>query len=459
MDIGSFHSVYFLGIGGIGMSALARYFSAQGTVIGGYDLTASVLTRQLENMGMDIHYEDNPELISQAFRDKEKTLVVLTPAVPENHLEWAFFRSEGFTIVKRALVLGQIFNSQTGIAIAGTHGKTSVSTFTSFMLNETGIGCNAFLGGISKNFNSNLVLNQSEFVVAEADEFDRSFLQLFPHILLITTVDADHLDIYSGLEEIQHTFQLLVNQVRQGGTVILNNKVKLDVPAGLSHFTYSLDDASSDFYASNIRKEKGAYCFTLNTPFLRVQNMRLEVPGKTNIENAIAAMAVSYVLGATPDKLIGALPRMRGVVRRFDVQYQSERVVYIDDYAHHPRELDAVISSLRDWFPGKKITAVFQPHLFSRTRDFATEFAESLSKVDELILMDIYPAREKPIPGVTSDIIFNRLSLEFKHRCSKINLLSTLKELNIEVLLTAGAGDIDQFILEIAHYLAENEKV
>lgn len=459
MDIGSFHRVYFLGIGGIGMSALARYFSAQGAMVGGYDLTATGLTRQLESMGMEIHYNDNPELIPQAFRELGKTLVVLTPAVPENHLEWKFFKDRGFTILKRAQVLGQIFNSQTGIAIAGTHGKTSVTTFTSFLLNETGIGCNAFLGGISKNFNSNLVLNKSEYVVAEADEFDRSFLQLFPHFLLITTVDADHLDIYSGLEEIQHTFQLLVNQVRQGGTVVLNNKVKLKVPEGLSHFTYSLDDALSDFYASNIRKEKGAYCFTLHTPFFRVQNLQLEVPGKTNIENAIAAMAVSCVLGATPDKLIGALPRMRGVVRRFDVQYQSEKVVYIDDYAHHPRELDAVISSLRDWFPGKKITAVFQPHLFSRTRDFATEFAESLSKVDELILMDIYPAREKPIPGVTSDIIFNRVRLEAKHRCSKINLLSTLKELNIEVLLTAGAGDIDQFITEISHYLAENEKV
>lgn len=458
MDLGKINSVYFLGIGGIGMSALARFFLANGKKVGGYDKTSTALTLELEKQGMEIHFEDTIRLIPSGYMDSNSTLIVRTPAVPDDHTEYIYFLKNGFSIMKRAEVLGIIFNAKKGIAIAGTHGKTSVTTFTSYLLRECGIDCSAFLGGISKNFNTNLLLGNDEFVVAEADEFDRSFLHLHPYISLVTTVDADHLDIYSGFDAIEQAFAGFVANTKPGGIVILKEGVKLDIPNGCEKFTYSFNTTASDFYASDIKVENDSYSFTFNTPKGNFKNFRIEVPGKTNIENAIGAMSVAFLLGISGEKLCSVLPGLRGVVRRFDVQYKDSNVIYYDDYAHHPRELDAVIGSLRDLHKGRKITGIFQPHLYSRTRDFADDFAKSLSALDELILLDIYPAREKPIPGVTSDIIFDKVSLVKKHHCSKINLLDKLKELNIDILLTAGAGDIDQMIEPIKNWLNEREE-
>jgi UDP-N-acetylmuramate--alanine ligase len=458
MDFGKINKVYFLGIGGIGMSALARYFMVNGKQVAGYDKTSTQLTDELVKQGMKIHFTDSVNEIPEGFFNKADTLVVRTPAVPEDHSEYQYFVKNEFNILKRAQVLGIIFNAFKGIAIAGTHGKTSSSTFTSFFLQKGGIDCSAFLGGISKNFQSNLVLGKSEYVVAEADEFDRSFLQLNPFVSLVTTVDADHLDIYKDFNEIKETFQQFVSQTLPGGTVILKTGVELKVPEWCKKLTYSLDNPASDVFASDIKIEDGKYTFSLNTPSGKIDGLKLSIPGKTNIENTVAALSVCYAVGIDLKKLVKAVPELRGVVRRFDIQFQSDKTIYIDDYAHHPRELDAVIGSLRDLYKGRKITGIFQPHLYTRTRDFADDFAKSLSALDELILLDIYPAREKPIPGVTSDMLIEMVSIAAKHRCSKINLLNTLKELNIDVLLTVGAGDIDQMTEPIKKMLTEREK-
>ena len=458
MDFNKINKVYFLGIGGIGMSALARYFLAHGKEVAGYDRTSTPLTGEMVKQGMKIHFEDAVDNIPKNYLKQDDTLIIRTPAVPEDHAEYRYFAEKGYHILKRAQVLGLIFNTFKGVAIAGTHGKTSVTTFTTFLLNQCGIDCSAFLGGISKNFNSNLVLGKSDVVVAEADEFDRSFLQLNPFISLVTTVDADHLDIYKDFEDVRNTFQKFISQTHAGGTVILKKGVNLEVPSSCSKLTYALDNSSADIFASDIKIEDGNYSFTLNTPDGKVEGLRLTIPGRTNIENSVAAMAVCYAMGIDIGKFVKVLPGLKGVVRRFDIQYQDEKCIYIDDYAHHPRELDAVIGSLRDLYKGRKITGIFQPHLYSRTRDFANDFVKSLSALDELILLDIYPAREKPLPGVTSDMLFEKIDLSRKYRCSKINLLNTLKELNIDVLLTVGAGDIDQMIAPIKDYLSNREE-
>jgi UDP-N-acetylmuramate--alanine ligase len=458
MDFNKIHNVYFLGVGGIGMSALARYFIANGKKVAGYDRTSTGLTDELSKQGIKIHFDDDIKNIPENYLNPANTLIIRTPAVPEDHSEYNFFLSKGFTLLKRAQVLGLIFNTHKGIAIAGTHGKTSVTTFTSFLLKECGIDCSAFLGGISKNYGTNLLLGESEYVVAEADEFDRSFLQLNPFVSLVTTVDADHLDIYKNYEDIASTFSKFVSQTLEGGTVILKQGVNLPVPEKCCKLVYSLDNTESDFYASNIQAIDGAYQFTLNTPDGKYEGFKLAVPGRTNIENALAAITVCYSLGISAAALKLALPKLKGVVRRFDIQYSDEKSIYIDDYAHHPRELDAVISSLRDIYKNRKLTGIFQPHLFSRTRDFMDDFAVSLSALDEIILLDIYPAREKPLPGVTSDVLFDKITCKKKHRCSKINLLPKLKELNIDILLTVGAGDIDQMIEPIKDFLRKREK-
>lgn len=457
MNLVSIHNVYFLGIGGIGMSALARYFHAIGKKVGGYDRTSTNLTDELADQGMNIHFEDDIKLIASHFLEKENTLIVRTPAVPVNNSELNYFRAEGFTIMKRAEVLGIIFNAKKGIGIAGTHGKTSVSTFVSYLLRKCGLDISAFLGGISKNFNSNLLLGKSDYVVAEADEFDRSFLHLNPNIALITTIDADHMDIYNSYDDIKNTFSKYLKQVNPEGTIILHQAVNIDRPEGVNLLTYSLDNSSGDVFASNIRARDGVYHFTLNTPNGSFDDFYLKVPGRTNIENALAAISVCISLGISENVIKTILPGMQGAIRRFDMQVQTEKVTYIDDYAHHPSELDAIISSIRDLYPNKKITGIFQPHLFSRTRDFADGFAKSLTKLDELILLDIYPAREKPITGVTSSMLLKKIELSEKYHCSKENLLCKLKELNIEVLLTLGAGDIDQFVKPIKEMLLESE--
>ncbi len=440
------------------MSSLARYFHAQDFPVSGYDRTSTPLTRELEHLGMQVHYSEDVDWVKENITDKDATLVIRTPAVPEDHQELVYFNEHDFHVLKRAQVLGMLFNANKGLAIAGTHGKTSVSTFASYLMREAGVDCSAFLGGISKNYKSNLLLGTSGYVIAEADEFDRSFLQLHPYITLVTTIDSDHLDIYKDFDDIKGAFTKFIEQTDKSGVIILNKSIDLEIKSGYKVYTYALDNPRADFFASDITVVDEAYEFKLNAPDGVFEGFRINVPGLTNVENAIAAMAVGLCSGVEPKDLRRVLPGLQGVVRRFDVRYKDAGLVYIDDYAHHPREIDAVVGSLRDLYRGKKLTAVFQPHLFSRTRDFADEFATSLSKVDELILLDIYPAREKPLPGVDSDMLFGMIKMDKKHRCSKENLLHMLKGLNIEVLLTIGAGDIDQFVEPINNMITERAK-
>jgi UDP-N-acetylmuramate--alanine ligase len=459
MNLTDINSIYFLGIGGIGMSSLARYFRSLDKKVAGYDKTPTLLTEQLIAQGIPIHFSEDIDYVKDNFQHCESTLVVRTPAVPENNAELEYFRINNYKILKRAQVLGLLFNNKKGFAVAGTHGKTSVSTFTTYLLKESGLDCSAFLGGISKNYGTNLILGNSDYVVAEADEFDRSFLQLKPHISLVTTIDADHLDIYKDYDDIRNTFSEFIHQTDPEGAVILHQEVDLWVDNKYQKYTYSLDNPASDFYASDFKVMEGAYEFTFHTPNGAMEGFKLSVPGKLNIENCIAAMSIAWKAGISEPELKDVLPGLEGVERRVDIQFNSPGCVYIDDYAHHPSEIDAVISSIRDLYPEKKVTGIFQPHLYSRTRDFADNFAKSLSKLDELILLDIYPAREKPLPGVTSDMLLNKITIEKKQICSKENLLPIIKDLNIEVLLTLGAGDIDQFTGPIKKMLAKRECV
>ena len=456
MELNKAHNVYFIGIGGIGMSALARYFAALGKAVAGYDLTPSPLTYELQQRGIDIHYETAVEKIPADFLDTGSTLVIRTPAVPDDHSELKYFSEKGFTIKKRAEVLGLIFNSQRGIAIAGTHGKTSVTSMTAFILSQSEQGCSAFLGGIIKNLGTNLILNEgSPLVVAEADEYDRSFLQLRPDIALVTWIDADHLDIYGTSENIRESFLQFLDQVKSGGTIIL--KKSIDIPylwENKKLFTYSSEDTAADFYATNIRLNQARYIFDIVTPNSKIKDVQLQYPGLTNVENAVAAAAVAWNAG-TENTIIGkSLSGFQGVERRFDIRYDSPQCTYIDDYAHHPRELDAFIGSVRKLYPGRDITGIFQPHLYSRTRDFAGDFAKSLGLLDELILLDIYPAREMPIKGITSKIIFDGVTLARKKMCSKSELMELLRPKPLDVLLTMGAGDIDRFVEPIKELVA-----
>ncbi len=457
MNFESIHNVYFLGIGGIGMSSLARYFHAHGKIVAGYDLTPSPITEDLKKLGIDIHHEDIIQEIPESFTKKENTIIVRTPAVPNEHKELQYFKGKGFTILKRAEVLGLLFNEKRGIAIAGTHGKTSVSSMAAFILQQSTLKCNAFLGGILKNTNSNLIIDDSsEWAVSEADEFDRSFLHLIPEIALVTWVDSDHLDIYSSAKDIKETFEQFIGNVKEGGSVVLKNGIDLQVKVkGLSRYSYALEAKEADFYAENIRTEGARYVFDIHTPGGIVKNVCLISPGLTNVENAVAAASVAFIAGATPDEIGRALSAFQGVQRRFDIQYESGQRIYIDDYAHHPRELDAIIGSLRKLYPGKKITGVFQPHLYSRTRDFADEFALSLSELDELILLDIYPAREKPMEGVNAELIFKNVTSPAKQLCTKENLMNVLAEKEFEILLTIGAGDIDRFVEPVRKMVEE----
>lgn len=457
MNFESIHSVYFLGIGGIGMSSLARYFLANGKNVAGYDLTPSPITAALHQLGIHIHFREDIREIPEDFILQDTTLIVRTPAVPDDHKEMQYFKERGFTILKRAEVLGILFNQKRGIAIAGTHGKTSVSSMTSLILKESSLGCNAFLGGILKNMNSNLIIDESSnWVVAEADEFDRSFLYLKPEIALVTWVDADHLDIYSSAKDIKEAFQQFLGNVREGGSIVIKQGIELQVKSkNIDKYTYALESEEADFYAKNIRIDNNRYTFDITTPEGDVKDVHLTSPGITNVENAVAAASLACITGATINEIGQALSAFKGVQRRFDIQYENGHRVYIDDYAHHPRELDAIIDSVRKIYPGKKITGIFQPHLFSRTRDFANEFASSLSALDELILLDIYPAREEPIEGVTSNLIFRHVTTASKVMCEKVNLLNVLAERDFEILLTMGAGDIDRFVEPVRKMMEE----
>jgi len=439
-------SVYFIGIGGIGMSALARFFQNRGKNVAGYDRSSTSLTDQLIREQIDIHFIDKTALIPAEFRDPDRTLVIYTPAVPESTKELNYFRNKGFRVIKRSTALGEVFNSGKGIAVAGTHGKTSVSTLVAYIMSRSLYGCNAFLGGISKNFNSNIVIHPSSpYIIAEADEYDRSFLTLFPDIAVITSMDNDHMDIYFSRQNLIEGFEAFAGQVKEKGKLILKSGLKLRLPDHLEVFTYSIEDPGADYHLVKREVDHGLYRFTVKTP-KNLFETTLGIPGLLNVENALAAIAVADQSGVPLEQISVAISAFKGVKRRFDVQLMKKDRVYIDDYAHHPEELKAFIGSVREMFPDKRITGIFQPHLYSRTRDFAKEFAQSLSMLDELILLDIYPAREEPIPGVGSELIFNDVVLTEKVLIKNEQLIHVLKERDPEVLLTMGAGDIDRLV-------------
>ena len=451
MNINTIKSVYFIGAGGIGMSALVRYFLSKGKKVAGYDRTPSELTEKLISEGAAIHYEENVSLIPTECLCKENTLVVYTPAIPSDHKELVYFREHGFEIQKRAQVLGMLTQTERGLCVAGTHGKTTTSTMAAFLLDHSHVGCNAFLGGISKNYETNLLLSdKSDFVVIEADEFDRSFHWLTPYATVITATDSDHLDIYGTHEAYLESFRKYTSLIRPDGYLIIKKGIELgpNVQEGVKVYTYS--DKEGDFRAENIRIGNGEIVFDFISPFGSISDIRLGVPVYVNIGNGIAAMALAQIGGATADEIKAAMPNFKGVDRRFDFKLKNDRVVFLSDYAHHPAEIKQSVSSLRMLYPGRKLTAVFQPHLYTRTRDFYKDFADSLSLLDEVILLDIYPAREQPIEGVTSRLIYDQLrpGIE-KCLCRKEDLLQLLQTKDIDVLITLGAGDIDNYVPQI----------
>lgn len=438
------------------MSALARYFRASGKSVAGYDRTCTDLTRQLEGEGIDIHYSDSPEHIPPSFRSAESTLVVFTPAVPPDHKEMAYFKTLGCTLYKRSQVLGLVTRDKRTIAVAGTHGKTTVSTMIAHLMTAAGPGCNALLGGIAKNFGSNLVLQgESEWMVTEADEFDRSFLQLFPYAAVVTSMDPDHLDIYGDESSMVEAFNQFIRQINRQGWLLIKAGLPVDRAASPSRvYTYALQ-GQADFHADNIHIENRRYNFDLVGPGLVLKDLSLEHPGLINVENAVAAVATAVLAQLDHNRIRTALEGFTGILRRFDVHIQSKDIVYIDDYAHHPKEIEATLLSVRDLYPDKKITGIFQPHLYSRTRDLAEGFARSLSLLDKLILLDIYPARELPIAGVSAAMIFEGVTTPDKIMCSKEELLQVIKETEVEVLITLGAGDIDKFTGPLTKFLKE----
>lgn len=446
----SYKNIYFIGIGGIGMSAIARYYKFKGCNVSGYDKTPSELTEELIAEGIGVHYEDNTDFIP---KDVENTLVVYTPAIPHDLKELVYVQEHGYTLLKRSKTLGEIAKGQRCLAVAGTHGKTTTSTLLAHIFTDSKVGCSAFLGGISKNYDTNLLVSHNPTIVAEADEFDRSFLQLFPEIAVITAMDADHLDIYGDLKHVHEAFQAFAGQVN--GTVI--TKLGLDITPNHTKakiMRYSYNDPRADFYADNLRKDEcGYFTFNLKYPDGVIKDCRVGVPGWVNVENAVAASAIALVYGIDPEAIRHALGTFLGVKRRFDIHVNRPGCAYIDDYAHHPNEISTAISSMRDIFPGRRLTAIFQPHLYTRTRDFADEFAKALSAVDKLILLDIYPAREEPIPGVSSRLIFDKVTAPEKVLLKKEMLMKYLEDEKIDTLITFGAGNIDRFIPQITDML------
>lgn len=446
----TYKNVYFIGIGGIGMSAIARYFKFKGLNVSGYDKTESELTDTLQKQGIGVHYEDNVDFIP---KDVENTLVVYTPAIPHDMGELVYVQEHGYKVLKRSKILGEITDGERCLAVAGTHGKTTTSTLTAHILTESGDGCSAFLGGISKNYGTNLLMSHSNAVVAEADEFDRSFLQLHPEIAVITAIDADHLDIYGDISHVLEAFKAFASQVH--GTVI--TKLGLDITAEDTKakiLRYHYNDSRADFYARNPHPDNlGYFSFDLVYPGGVIENVKCGTPGWVNVENSVAAAAICLTYGVNPEAIRHAIGTFQGVKRRLDIHLNTEKISYIDDYAHHPKELATAISSMRDIFPGRKLTAIFQPHLYTRTRDFAEGFAEALSKVDKLILLDIYPAREEPIPGVTSEIIYDKVTAPEKVLLKKEELMGYLEKEPVDVLVTFGAGNIDRFIEPIEDML------
>ncbi|NLV19122.1 MAG: UDP-N-acetylmuramate--L-alanine ligase [Bacteroidetes bacterium] len=450
IDDNNIQGVYFIGIGGIGMSALALYCIKKGFIVAGYDRSQSNITKTLEKAGCEIIYNDNEFDIPELFRDNkysEKVLIIITPAISEGNRILTYFKSEGYTVRKRSEVLGDISALTDTIAVAGTHGKTTVSTMTAHLLKQSDIDCSAFLGGISKNYNTNYITGHSRYTVIEADEYDRSFLQLFPLIAVVTAVDADHLDIYGDHDTMIDAYNEFLDKIPKGGTLICNYHIRQRIirPAGVRFFTYG-DNEKADYRYFNIEKKENIYHFNIRTPDSELRNIRYSFPGIVNIENLTAATAVALQCGAGEDEIKEAISSFLGVRRRFDIRINIPGLAYVDDYAHHPEEIRACISSLREYFRGRRITAIFQPHLFSRTRDHAEGFAKILDELDEVILLPVYPAREEPLPGVSSEMIFKKMKLANKRLISLEEIPAAIDVDELDVLVTIGAGDIDKTV-------------
>ena len=457
MEMQKITSVYFVGAGGIGMSALARYFRAKGKQVAGYDKTPSDLTAALIEEGIRIHYTDDITLIPEDCKQIDSTLVIYTPAIPETHTELNYFKTNGFTLMKRARVLGEITRTERGLCVAGTHGKTTTSSMLAHLLKQSHVDCNAFLGGILKNYNSNLMLSdKSDLAVIEADEFDRSFHWLNPYMAVITAVDPDHLDIYGTPAAYRESFEHFTSLIRPDGCLVMKKGLQLQprLPEGTKLYTYSATE-EADFFARNIRIGNGDILFDFVTPGGCIPDVKLGVPVKVNIENGVAAMALAWLNGVTSEEIRRGMETFAGPVRRFDFHLKKDNIVLLDDYAHHPAELKASIQSVKELYPDKKVTGIFQPHLYTRTRDFAADFAASLSLLDELILLDIYPAREEPIPGVTSQIIFDRVTIPNKRMIRKEELLDLVQKeaASFEVVLMVGAGNIDRLVEPVKQIL------
>lgn len=445
---------YFLGIGGIGMSAIARYFKAKGYNVAGYDRTPSVLTHELEAEGIDVNYSDEIEAIPVGYRDNRNTFVVFTPAIPKDNAQYNFFLSNDFVMQKRAQVLGDITRRERGLCVAGTHGKTTTSTMIAHILKQSHVDCNAFLGGISKNYTSNLLLSdKSDYVVIEADEFDRSFHHLSPYMAVITATDADHLDIYGNYEAYVESFNYFTSLVQPGGVLFVKKGIVIDPRLAENVILYSYSATEkADFYAENIRIGGGKLLFDFVTPTTKICDIDLGVPVLVNVENAVAAMAVALLAGATDNELKSGIASFAGIRRRFEIHYKSDKFTLIDDYAHHPMEIEASLKSINALYDDRKIVVAFQPHLFTRTRDFYADFAKALSHASQVVLVEIYPAREMPIEGVSSKIIFDEITSPLKRLTTKKDLISTLDEIDFQVLLVVGAGDIDTLIPSIIEH-------
>jgi len=459
MDIKDIKAVYFVGAGGIGMSAIARYFISRGLVVGGYDKTPSTLTRQLEKEGMLIHYEEDVNDIPRACKNPQSCLVIYTPAIPAEHLELQYFRQNGFEIQKRAQVLGTLTRQHKGLCVAGTHGKTTTSTMCAHIMHQSHLDCNAFLGGISKNYGTNYILSDSDYVVIEADEFDRSFHWLSPYMTVITSTDPDHLDIYGTKEAYLESFRHYTELIQPEGALIIHRGLEMQeaLPEGVRRYDYALTEG--DFHAENIRIHNGDITFDFVSPIESVKNIRLGQPVPINIENGVAAMAMAQLAGCTADELRIGMKTYGGVDRRFDFKIKSDQLVFLSDYAHHPKEIYQSARSIRELYKDRKITAIFQPHLYTRTRDFYHEFADALSLLDEVVLTEIYPAREQPIEGVTSQLIYDNLRAGVeKQLIRKDDVLSFVRSHQFDVLIVLGAGDLDNYVPQITQILKEKQK-
>ena len=460
MEIKDIQAVYFVGAGGIGMSAVARYFRQKGLVVAGYDKTPSDLTRKLEQEEIQLHYEENVDLIPSACKNPATTLVVYTPAIPETHKELAFFRTNGFEIEKRAQVLGRLTQTHKGLCFAGTHGKTSTSTMCAHIMHQSHLDCNAFLGGISKNYGTNYILSdKSDYVVIEADEFDRSFHWLRPYMSVITSTDPDHLDIYGTKEAYLESFRHYTELIQTDGVLVIHKdlEMKQNVQAGVKVYEYSRE--AGDFHAENIRIENGTIVFDMVSPIENVTNIELGQPVPINIENGIAAMALAQLSGCTAEELRRGMKTYEGVDRRFDFKIKNDQHVLLSDYAHHPKEILQSAKSLKEIYPNRKITVIFQPHLYSRTRDFYMDFAEALSHFDEVVLTEIYPAREEPIPGVTSELIYNYLDNKVERQMiKKDDVLEFANDRDFDVLVVLGAGNLDNYMGQLSEIIKEKEQ-